>query len=197
MPAKKQLLPRPCPQCKKVNGGVRFILFNPEYRGWKGDYPVYPLLCISHYSPELRKSKERRLKNTAKICHYFPVKSLYVNIGSESIRAEDIFNHSNNHSKQSISLEFNQDWFDDVKKYGWLSIIEKKGHWLKGMKFCDRCDEPFRSDELKRYHYDNEYYKKKYGKSYRSIVSDFCKDCYAKEREAAARVIQESKILLS
>lgn len=73
VPARKKILPQPCPQCGLKNGGCQWVIFNPRYykektyytngkyswTGWEiprnrdnsyNRYGPYILLRISHYS---------------------------------------------------------------------------------------------------------------------------------------------------
>lgn len=136
MPAHKKLLPRPCPQCKQINGGCQWVIFNPffykERIGYSRRQP-YQILRISHYSSEYyNKASPEHKNNRTKIWHNFqtPYTIKQIKIGSRNVWVDQIFNEPECCDKKSITLPMSGEMFEEIKRNGW-HIKFKGGHWVE------------------------------------------------------------------
>lgn len=122
LPAKRKLLPQPCPICKRDNGTIQLVIFDPD--GSSGD-----IVCrIGHYSSKKYKETKSKLANVrdlklqrkirrsgGRIWHQFRMKYL---LYEEEMRDNSIiFRYS--HDKKMVTLTPNSQFINTVKKYGW------------------------------------------------------------------------------
>lgn len=136
VPAHKKLLPRPCPQCKQVNGGCQWVIFNPNFYEERTGYVrhrPYIILRISHYSnAQYALASLKNKKNRTKIWHNFQTPHAFeqIKIGSRNVWVDEIFNEPEYSDRNSITLSMSQEMFEKIKLSGW-SIKFKGGHWIE------------------------------------------------------------------
>jgi hypothetical protein len=122
MPAKKKLLPRPCPICGDKFGTYQFILFNSRYK-----FSRQYLTCrIRHYSPEVhaevtRRKKERKVTLTVyeKRWHSFQV--LW---SSDDFPWDEYFERYGfiEELTKSVTFKPTDRWYEIISKYGWQPV---------------------------------------------------------------------------
>lgn len=136
VPAHKKMLPRPCPQCKQVNGGCQWVIFNPNFyeeRTGYGRRRPYQILRISHYSNEqYNLASPSNKKNRTKIWHNFQTPHAFtqIKIGSRKVWVDEIFSEPEYKHKNSITLSMSGEIFEEIKLNGW-PIKFKGGHWIE------------------------------------------------------------------
>ncbi len=122
MPAKRKLLPYPCPICERDNGTIQIVIFDPD--GESGD-----VVCrIGHYNSRKYNETKDKLDNVrnlklqrkkrrsgGRIWHYFRITHLLNE--EELIENSIIFRYS--HHKKKVTLSPNSQFINTIKKYGW------------------------------------------------------------------------------
>ncbi len=136
MPGHRKLLPRPCPLCRRENGGVQWVLINPRSylkRTGYARYRPYLLLRISHYVPKSERKNMFSKSEYTKRCHTFRLRHIP--------DPDGVFKEPSNRRKQTITFPFTAKNYEDVKKNGWYEIETRGAHWLSkgGLKVCKGC----------------------------------------------------------
>lgn len=138
MPAKKRMLPKPCPICKRKNGTIQLVIFPNA---------VSKLVCrIGHYVSEeysLPKEKMKQLeidvidtekrnpKTRGKIWHNFTISPRSETKNRKLQKYLEKYNKSHNSIKKSITISPEPIFYELIKRTGWCMKPYKNYHGRK------------------------------------------------------------------